>query len=84
MTKGGGPDALVRWVYENAKVVGQVAKRQASTNPETPFFRLSGLWGRRFDEVRKDQMVPYNVVPSGDHVRAGRREGAYSFRRFRR
>ena len=42
------------------RLVGQVAKRQAVTNPENTVFSIKRFMGRRFDEVTEEQkMVPY-------------------------
>jgi molecular chaperone DnaK len=50
-------------------LVGQVAKRQAITNPENTVYSIKRFMGRRFDEVTEEiKMVPYKVVKSGDHV----------------
>ncbi len=51
------------------RLVGQVAKRQAITNPENTVYSIKRFMGRRFDEVNEEmKMVPYKVVQSGDHV----------------
>ncbi|MCB1198939.1 MAG: molecular chaperone DnaK, partial [Deltaproteobacteria bacterium] len=43
--------------------VGQVAKRQAVTNPEKTIFSVKRFMGRRFDELSaEDKKVPYKVV----------------------
>src|SRR6202045_3202225 len=49
------------------RLVGQVAKRQAGTNPENTVYSIKRFMGRRYDEV-VDEMkrVPYHVV-KGDH-----------------
>jgi molecular chaperone DnaK len=50
-------------------LVGQVAKRQAITNPENTVFSIKRFMGRRYDEVSDEmKMVPYKVVQQGDHV----------------
>src|ERR1700726_5307365 len=49
------------------RLVGQVAKRQAVTNPENTVYSIKRFMGRRFNEV-SDEMkrVPYHVV-KGPH-----------------
>src|SRR5439155_20377272 len=45
------------------RLVGQVAKRQAVTNPENTVFSIKRFMGRKFDEVNEEmKMVPYEVV----------------------
>jgi molecular chaperone DnaK len=50
-------------------LVGQVAKRQAITNPENTIFSIKRFMGRRYEEVKEElKMVPFKVEPEGDHV----------------
>src|SRR5256884_7277409 len=61
-------------------LVGQVAKRQAITNPENTIFSIKRFMGRRYDEVLQEiKLVPYKVVkaPNGD-VRVEARGKEYS------
>nr|HEV7953365.1 molecular chaperone DnaK [Candidatus Acidoferrales bacterium] len=49
------------------RLVGQVAKRQAVTNPENTVYSIKRFMGRRYDEVREEaKRVSYKVV-AGDH-----------------
>src|SRR6202795_1047178 len=51
------------------RLVGQVAKRQAITNPENTIYSIKRFMGRRYDEVSEEiKMVPYKVVAQGDHL----------------
>ena len=55
--------SVVAFAKGNERLVGQVAKRQAITNPENTIFSIKRFMGRRFDEVSEEmQMVPYKVV----------------------
>jgi molecular chaperone DnaK len=47
------------------RLVGQVAKRQAITNPENTIYSTKRFMGRKFNEVEAEvKMVPYAVVPA--------------------
>ena len=49
------------------RLVGQVAKRQAITNPENTVYSIKRFMGRRYDEVVEEvKRVPYKVV-KGPH-----------------
>src|ERR1700728_4215585 len=51
------------------RLVGQVAKRQAITNPENTIYSIKRFMGRRYDEVSEElKMVPYKVVKHGEGV----------------
>ena len=53
--------------------VGQVAKRQAVTNPENTVFSIKRFMGRKFDEVTSEaSRVPYKVVRARERRRLGR------------
>src|SRR6266487_3571420 len=61
--------SVVAFTKTGERLVGQVAKRQAITNPENTIYSIKRFMGRRFDEVSEEmKMVPYKVVKSGDHV----------------
>lgn len=55
--------SVVAFSKEGEILVGQVAKRQAVTNPENTVFSIKRFMGRRYDEVTEEmKMVPYKVV----------------------
>jgi len=55
--------SVVAFTKDGEILVGQVAKRQAVTNPENTVFSIKRFMGRRFDEVQEEiGMVPYKVV----------------------
>ncbi len=59
--------SVVGFAKSGERLVGQVAKRQAVTNPENTVFSIKRFMGRRFDEVSEEmKMVPYRVVKDGD------------------
>src|ERR1700729_741054 len=61
--------SIVAFSKSGERLVGQVAKRQAITNPENTIFSIKRFMGRRYDEVNDEmKMVPYKVVKQGDHV----------------
>src|SRR6186713_2191928 len=61
--------SVVGFAKNGERLVGQVAKRQAVTNPENTVFSIKRFMGRCMDEVNEEmKMVPYRVVPEGDHV----------------
>jgi molecular chaperone DnaK len=61
--------SVVGFTKTGERLVGQVAKRQAITNPENTVYSIKRFMGRRFDEVSEEmKMVPFKVVQSGDHV----------------
>ena len=55
--------SVVAFAKSDERLVGQVAKRQAVTNPENTIFSIKRFMGRRFGEVTEEMgMVPYDVV----------------------
>jgi molecular chaperone DnaK len=55
--------SVVAFTKTGERLVGQVAKRQAVTNPENTVFSIKRFMGRKFDEVNEEmKMVPYEVV----------------------
>jgi len=61
--------SVVAFTKTGERLVGQVAKRQAITNPENTVYSIKRFMGRRFNEVTEEmKMVPYRVENEGDHV----------------
>jgi molecular chaperone DnaK len=61
--------SVVGFAKDGEFLVGQVARRQAITNPENTVFSIKRFMGRRYDEVLNEiKLVPYKVVkaPNGD------------------
>src|SRR5436309_13973355 len=55
--------SVVALTKDGERLVGQVAKRQAVTNPENTIFSIKRFVGRKFDEVTSEaSRVPYKVV----------------------
>ncbi len=70
--------SVVAFTKTGERLVGQVAKRQAVTNPENTVFSIKRFMGRKYDEVSEEmKMVPYRVVraTNGDvRISAGDKE----------
>jgi molecular chaperone DnaK len=59
--------SVVAFTKEGERLVGQVAKRQAVTNPENTVFSVKRFMGRKFSEVSTEgQRVPYRIVESSN------------------
>src|SRR4026209_324577 len=55
--------SVVAFTKAGDTLVGQVAKRQASTTPENTIFAIRRVMGRRYDEVMSEiKLVPYKVL----------------------
>src|SRR5499433_2920634 len=62
--------SVVAFTKDGNRLVGQVAKRQAVTNPENTVYSIKRFMGRRFDEVNEEmKMVPYKVRQAANDVR---------------
>lgn len=64
--------SIVAMSKKNERLVGQLAKRQAVTNPENTIFSVKRLIGRKFEdeEVQRDlKLMPYKIVKAGDAVK---------------
>lgn len=59
--------SVVAYTKDGEKLVGQIAKRQAVTNPENTIYSAKRFIGRRPSEVSEElKYVPYKVVPKGN------------------
>ncbi len=57
--------SVVAFAKSGERLVGQVAKRQAITNPENTVFSIKRFMGRKYNEVNEEmKMVPYRVSSS--------------------
>jgi molecular chaperone DnaK len=61
--------SVVAFTKDGQRLVGQIAKRQAVTNPENTIFSIKRFMGRKYEEVAAEaSRVPYKVLraPNGD------------------
>src|SRR5947207_9665424 len=59
--------SVVAFAKNGEILVGQVARRQAVTNPENTVFSIKRFMGRRYDEVEQEsRLVPYRVAPAAN------------------
>jgi len=59
--------SVVAFSKDGERLVGQVARRQAITNPENTVFSIKRFMGRRHDEVSHEiKLVPYKVARAGN------------------
>jgi len=72
--------SVVAFTKDGEILVGQVAKRQAVTNPENTVFSIKRFMGRRYEEVQQEiKLVPYKVVKAANgDVRVDIRGKQYS------
>src|SRR5688572_15560510 len=70
--------SVVASAKSGERLVGQVAKRQAITNPSNTVFSIKRFMGRKYSEVTEEmKMVPFTVVAAGNgdvRVKAGGKE----------
>ena len=60
--------SVVAFTKDGDKLVGQVAKRQAITNPENTVYSIKRFMGRHFEEVTSESsLVPYKVVKTSNN-----------------
>ncbi|MDR2935512.1 MAG: molecular chaperone DnaK [Candidatus Adiutrix sp.] len=74
--------SIVAFTDSGERLIGQVAKRQAITNPEATIFAVKRLIGRKYDspEVKRDlNIVPYKIIKAdNDDAAVEARGKAYS------
>jgi molecular chaperone DnaK len=59
--------SVVAFTKDGSRLVGQVAKRQAVTNPENTVYSIKRFMGRRYNEVSEEiKQVPYKVQGAGN------------------
>src|SRR5512138_2257092 len=59
--------SVIGFTKEGEKLVGQVAKRQAVTNPENTVYSIKRFMGRKYNEVSEEmKMVPYKVIQASN------------------
>ena len=60
--------STVAFAKGGERLVGQVAKRQAVTNPENTIYSIKRFMGRKFAEVNEEmKIVPYKVTPASNN-----------------
>jgi molecular chaperone DnaK len=68
--------SVVAFTKDGERLVGQVAKRQAVTNPENTIFSIKRFIGRKYSEVTEEiKKVPYHVSQASDGSAVVRAEG---------
>ncbi|HEX9693146.1 MAG TPA: molecular chaperone DnaK [Gemmatimonadales bacterium] len=61
--------SVVAFTKDGERLVGQVAKRQAVTNPQNTVFSIKRFMGRRIDEIKEEaSRVPYPVVSGSGNL----------------
>ncbi len=72
--------SIVGFTKDGERLVGQVAKRQAITNPENTVFSIKRFIGRPYQEVAgvEAKRVPYPVVNAGGEVKVRIRDKEYT------
>jgi molecular chaperone DnaK len=78
--------SVVAFTKDGNRLVGQVAKRQAVTNPENTLYSIKRFMGRKYEEVQGEiKQVPFKVEKAGNgDVRIDAQGKQYSPPKFRR
>ena len=59
--------SVVAFTKDGERLVGDVAKRQAVTNPKNTIFSIKRFMGRKYDEIGEEiKRVPYKVVKASN------------------
>ena len=68
--------SVVAFTKDGERLVGQVAKRQAVTNPKRTIFSIKRFMGRRLNEIVEEvKRVPYEVVQGPNGLAAVKIDG---------
>src|SRR5258705_11041073 len=68
--------SVVAFTKDGERLVGQVAKRQAVTNPKRTIFSIKRFMGRRLNEIGEEvKRVPYEVVQGPNGLAAVKTDG---------
>lgn len=73
--------SIVAMSKNGERLVGQLAKRQAVTNPQNTLYSIKRLIGRRWEdaEVQRDlSLLPYKIVKSGEKVKVVMQDKEYT------
>src|SRR3972149_6477396 len=66
---GRTPPSVVAFTKDGERLIGQVAKRQAVTNPKHTVFSIKRFMGRRVSEVPEEtKRVAYKVLPGANEL----------------
>ena len=61
--------SVVAFTKDGERLVGQIAKRQAVTNPKNTVYSIKRFMGRRYNEVESEiEEVPYKVIQGKNDV----------------
>lgn len=61
--------SVVAFVKDGERLVGQVAKRQAVTNPENTIFSAKRFIGRKYGDIKDEiKRIPYKIIQEGEGV----------------
>jgi molecular chaperone DnaK len=68
--------SVVAFTKDGERLVGQIARRQAVTNPENTVFSIKRFMGRRYDEVSEEmKLVPYKVEAGKNNMVVAKIQG---------